>query len=234
MVAYENVIAIPIVEETMHQVKITGTETTYPVGKIICLGRNYLDHIRELGNKVPDRAVLFCKPATSIIPEGGSVIIPDYSQNCHHELELALLIGKAGKNIADEQALDHVAGYGVAIDLTLRDVQDELKGKGLPWEIAKGFDTSCPLSDFVPANQVQDPNNLQLTMTVNEEIRQQGTTAQMMRSVEEIIEEISKYFSLEPGDIILTGTPAGVSKIVSGDQLVGTIDQVGSLRVTVA
>ncbi len=217
----------------MYQVKISQTDDSYPVGKIVCLGRNYLDHIRELGNKVPDRAVLFCKPATSIIPEGGEVIIPDYSQNCHHELELALLIGKPGKNISEADALSHVAGYGVAIDLTLRDVQDEVKGKGLPWEIAKGFDTSCPLSDFVAADQVSNPNDLQLTMKVNGEIRQQGTTAQMMRSIEEIIYEISKYFSLEAGDIILTGTPAGVSKIVSGDQLVGEIEQVGTLQVSV-
>ncbi len=217
----------------MYQVKISQTDDSYPVGKIVCLGRNYLDHIRELGNKVPDRAVLFCKPATSIIPEGEEVIIPDYSQNCHHELELALLIGKPGKNISEADALSHVAGYGVAIDLTLRDVQDEVKGKGLPWEIAKGFDTSCPLSDFVAADQVSNPNDLQLTMKVNGEIRQQGTTAQMMRSIEEIIYEISKYFSLEAGDIILTGTPAGVSKIVSGDQLVGEIEQVGTLQVSV-
>ena len=218
----------------MYEVKITQSDISYPVGKIVCLGRNYLDHIRELNNKVPDRAVIFCKPATSIIPSGGEVIIPDYSQNCHHELELALLIGKPGKDIAEAEARSYIAGYGVAIDLTLRDVQDELKGKGLPWEIAKGFDSSCPLSDFVPADQVSDANNIQLTMKVNGEIRQQGTTAQMMRSIEEIISEISKYFTLETGDIILTGTPAGVSKIVSGDQLDGEIEQVGRLQVSVA
>ncbi len=218
----------------MHQVRITGSETTYNVGKIICLGRNYLDHIRELGNKVPDRAVLFCKPTTSLLENGGLIEIPSYSSNCHHELELALLVGHGGKNIPQDAALSHLAGYGVAIDLTLRDLQDELKSKGLPWEIAKGFDTSCPLSDFVPVTAVDNPNNIQLTMTVNGELRQQGTTAQMMRSVEEIVAEISTYFTLEPGDIILTGTPAGVSRIVSGDKLQGDIEQVGSLQVTVA
>ncbi len=218
----------------MHQVRITGSETTYNVGKIICLGRNYLDHIRELGNKVPDRAVLFCKPTTSLLEDGGLIEIPSYSSNCHHELELALLVGRGGKNIPQDAALSHLAGYGVAIDLTLRDLQDELKSKGLPWEISKGFDTSCPLSDFVPVTAVDNPNNIQLTMTVNGELRQQGTTAQMMRSVEEIVAEISTYFTLEPGDIILTGTPAGVSRIVSGDKLQGDIEQVGSLQVTVA
>lgn len=218
----------------MFQIKVTGSEKIYPTGKIICLGRNYLDHIRELGNKVPDRAVLFSKPSTSLVENGGTVVIPEYSSNCHHELELAVLIGKDGKNIAESEALSFVDGYAVAIDLTLRDIQDELKSKGLPWEIAKGFDTSCPLSDFVSAEKVSKPNNLQLCMTVNGEIRQQGTTAQMMRSVEEIIAEVSKYFSLESGDILLTGTPAGVSKIVSGDLLEGTIEQVGTLKVRVA
>ncbi|HEY5673528.1 MAG TPA: fumarylacetoacetate hydrolase family protein [Malonomonas sp.] len=218
----------------MHQIKIKGTDQSLPVGKIVCLGRNYLDHIRELGNKVPDRAVIFCKPASSVIADGGTIEIPSYSNDCHHELELALLIGKAGKNISEQNALQHVSGYGVALDLTLRDLQDELKGKGLPWEIAKGFDTSCPLSDFVPAAQVNNPNDLKLTLRVNGEIRQQGTTAQMMRSVEQIVAEISTFYRLEPGDIILTGTPAGVSRIQSGDQLLGEIEQVGSLQATVA
>ncbi|MBE9487512.1 MAG: fumarylacetoacetate hydrolase family protein [Chloroflexi bacterium] len=218
----------------MHQVRIKGSEKSYPVGKIVCLGRNYLEHIRELGNQVPDRAVIFCKPASSIIPDGGTIEIPDYSNDCHHELELALLIGKSGKCISEQDALDHVVGYGVALDLTLRDVQAEQRERGLPWEIAKGFDTSCPLSDFVAADQVDNPNNIRLTLTVNGEMRQEGTTAQMMRSVEQIIAEISKFYTLEEGDIILTGTPAGVSAIESGDQLVGKIEQVGSLRSTVA
>lgn len=218
----------------MRQVKIKGTDQSYPVGKIICLGRNYLDHIRELGNKVPDRAVIFCKPASSLLSDGGTIQIPTYSNACHHELELALLVGKKGKNISEDQALSHLAGYAVALDLTLRDVQDELKSKGLPWEIAKGFDTSCPLSDFVPVAQVDNPNAIHLTLKVNGDIRQQGTTAQMMRSVEEIVAEVSSFYTLEAGDIILTGTPAGVSRIQSGDQLEGEIEEVGTLRVSVA
>ncbi len=218
----------------MHKVKIKGTKQTYPVGKIVCLGRNYLDHIRELGNQVPDRAVIFCKPASSILADGGKIELPDYTHDCHHELELAVLIGVKGKNISTETALTHVAGYGVALDLTLRDLQAELKEKGLPWEIAKGFDTSCPLSDFVAAEQVQNPNNLRLTLKVNDEVRQDGTTAQMMRSIEEIIAEISSFFTLEPGDILLTGTPAGVSRIQSGDELWGEIEQVGTLKASVA
>lgn len=218
----------------MHQVKLLGKNELFNVGKIVCLGRNYLDHIRELGNAVPDRAVIFCKPASSLLENGGTIVIPSYSDDCHHELELALLIGRQGKRIREKEALDYLAGYGVALDLTLRDMQAELKGKGLPWELAKGFDTSCPISDFVPSDRVADPNNLELTLEVNGEVRQQGNTNMMMRSVERIISEISEFFTLEPGDIILTGTPAGVSRITSGDRLLGRIDQVGILGVSVA
>jgi len=218
----------------MHQVTLLEKNQSFPVGKIICLGRNYLDHIRELGNAVPDRAVIFCKPSSSLLGNGGSVVIPAYSDDCHHELELALLIGKQGKFIREEAALDYLAGYGVGLDLTLRDIQSELKEKGLPWEIAKGFDTSCPLSDFVPTEKISDPNQLELTLKVNGEVRQHGNTNMMMRSVEQIISEISQFYTLEPGDIILTGTPAGVSRMVSGDRLLGEIEQVGFLEVTVA
>lgn len=217
----------------MRQIKFSNGTTLNP-GKIIGLGRNYLDHIRELGNAVPDRAVIFCKPQSSLLEDGGTIILPDFAQECHHELELAVLIGKNGKKISAENALAHVAGYAVALDLTLRDLQTQLKEKGLPWDIAKGFDTSCPLSDFVPAAQVTNPNNLGLQLKVNGEIRQLGNTAQMMRSIEQIIAEISIYFTLEPGDIILTGTPAGVAKLNSGDILEGTIEQVGTLKVSVA
>lgn len=218
----------------MHQVTLKTSGKTYPVGKILCLGRNYLDHIRELGNQVSERPVIFSKPASSLLPDGGLVRIPGYSRDCQHELELALLIGRPGKNIDQAHALEHLAGYGVALDLTLRDLQAELKSQGLPWDLAKGFDTSCPLSAFTPVDQVADPNKLDLTLGVNGQLRQQGNTNQMMRSVEEIIAEISRYFSLESGDIILTGTPSGVAGITSGDRLEGRIEQVGQLHVSVA
>lgn len=218
----------------MHKIRVKNTNETYAVGKIICLGQNYLDHIRELNNKIPDRAVIFCKPASSLLEDGGIIEIPKYSNDCHHELELALLVGKTGKYIQEKDALSYLSGYGVALDLTLRDIQKEQKDRGLPWEIAKGFDTSCPISDFTPAENVSHPNNLQLTLKVNGEVRQQGNTAQMMRSIEEIIAEISNFYTLEIGDIILTGTPAGVSRIETGDRLEGIIEQVGSLQVSVA
>ncbi|HMB15761.1 MAG TPA: fumarylacetoacetate hydrolase family protein [Pelovirga sp.] len=217
----------------MQQIKFSDGTTQKP-GKIIGLGRNYLDHIRELGNAVPERAVIFSKPPSSLLDDGGIIILPEFAEECHHELELAVLIGKTGKKISTKKALDHVAGYAVALDLTLRDLQAELKEKGLPWDIAKGFDTSCPLSAFVPADQVRTPNGLELQLKVNGKIRQQGNTAQMMRSIEEIIAEISIYFTLEPGDIILTGTPSGVAKLNRGDRLEGNIEQVGTLKVSVA
>jgi 5-carboxymethyl-2-hydroxymuconate isomerase len=168
-----------------------------------------------------------------MLADGGTVVIPAYSRDCHHEIELAVLIGRPGKNIAEAEALSHVAGFGVALDLTLRDVQAELKAKGLPWEIAKAFDTSCPLSTFVPAEQVVDPQKLRLRLTVNGELRQDGTTADMLRPVARLISEASNCFTLEAGDILLTGTPSGVGPIRSGDRLEAVIEGVGRLSVSV-
>jgi 5-carboxymethyl-2-hydroxymuconate isomerase len=216
----------------MHTVGLDGRDI--PVGKIVCIGRNYAEHIKELGNKTPDKPVIFMKPATAIIASGGKIIIPAYSNDCHHEIELAVLIGKEAKTVSVERALDHVAGYAVALDLTLRDVQSVQKEKGLPWEIAKSFDTSCPLSAFVPAAQVSDPQNLQLRLAVNGQVRQDGNTCDMMRTTAQLVAAVSAYFTLEEGDIVLTGTPAGVGRICSGDSLEATIEQVGSLTVTVA
>ncbi|HEX5774266.1 MAG TPA: fumarylacetoacetate hydrolase family protein [Geomobilimonas sp.] len=217
----------------MKTARIPAIAKEFPIGKIVCIGRNYVDHIKELGNETPAAPVIFMKPATSVIGNGDEIVIPPYSSNCHHEAELALLIGTGGKNIPDDQALSHLAGYGVAIDLTLRDVQDDLKKKGLPWEIAKGFDTACPLSDFVAAGTISDPQQLQIRLTVNDTLRQDGSTALMIHTVTQIVSHISTIFTLEPGDIILTGTPAGVGPLVSGDRVRAEISGVGSLTVTV-
>lgn len=217
----------------MHTVTLQGQPQKIAVGKIVCVARNYAEHARELGNPTPDKAVLFIKPASSLLGNGGTVIIPAYSRDCHHEIELAVLIGRTGKQIAEAQAADFVAGYAVALDLTLRDVQAELKAKGLPWEIAKGFDTSCPLSDFVPAATVADPQQLRLCLAVNGEVRQDGTAADMLRPVAKLISEASAYFTLEAGDILLTGTPSGVGPIRHGDRLEAVIEGVGTLSVDV-
>jgi len=217
----------------MHTVKLTGNQKTYRVGKVVCLGRNYREHIRELGNEIPEKPVLFIKPASSIIGRKETVVIPPYSHDCHHEVELAVLIGKWGRNISEENAMAHVAGYGVALDMTLRDVQAELKKKGLPWEAAKAFDTSCPLSDFVPASDVADPHALRISLKINGELRQDSSTACMMRRIPQIISEISAMFTLEQGDIILTGTPEGVGPVAAGDVMIADIVGVGSLEVYV-
>jgi len=206
----------------------------FGIGKILCIGRNYAEHIKELGNETPESPVLFIKPPTSVIGEGDSIVIPSYSNDCHHEAELALLIGKRGRNIPAESAMEYVIGYGVAIDLTLRDVQGELKKRGLPWEIAKGFDTACPLSTFTEAAQVPDPQNLQIRLTVNGIERQNGNTSLMIHTIPAIVRCMSAIFTLEPGDVILTGTPPGVSRIVSGDRLVAEIPGVAMLKVSVA
>lgn len=205
----------------------------YTVGKIVCLARNYAEHAKELGNETPAAPVLFMKPASAIIGNGGTVSIPSYSTECHYEVELALMIGKTAKNISPDTAMDYLAGYGVAIDMTLRDVQNRLKAKGLPWEIAKGFDTSCPLSEFVDKAAVPDPDNLALRLSVNGEIRQNGTSADMIHRVPQIVSYVSGIFTLEPGDVILTGTPAGVGQVVAGDKMLAEIDGVGSLSVSV-
>lgn len=218
----------------MKKATIRGTSREFAIGKILCIGRNYAEHIRELGNETPEAPVIFMKPASSVIGDGGTIIIPPYSHDCHHEAELALLIGKEGKDIPPDRALEHIAGYGVAIDLTLRDVQAELKKKGLPWDIAKGFDTACPLSEFVPPDRAGDPQNLEIRLRVNGAIRQDGSTSMMIHTIPAIVSYMSGIFTLEPGDVILTGTPAGVGPLNSGDTVVAEISRVGSLRVTVA
>ena len=216
----------------MHTVKLGNKDI--PVGKIVCIGRNYVEHIKELGNQIPDKPVIFIKPASSIVGEGGTIVIPPHSSDCHHEVELAVMIGSEAKNVHANNALEHVTGYAVALDLTLRDIQSAQKEKGLPWEIAKAFDTACPLSAFVPADQVGDPQKLQIKLIVNDEVRQDGDTGDMMRSVAELIAAASAYFTLEAGDILLTGTPSGVGRIVSGDKLEAVIEKVGRLHVSVA
>ena len=217
----------------MKYARIRGTDREYPIGKILCIGRNYVEHIRELGNEAPETPVIFMKPASSVIQDGEEIVIPTYSRDCQHEAELALLIGREGRNIKAELVMEHITGYGVAIDLTLRDVQTELKKKGLPWEIAKGFDTACPLSDFAAAGSVADPQNLRIRLAVNGNVRQDSSTSLMIHAIPAIVSHMSGIFTLEPGDVILTGTPAGVGPLASGDSVVAEISGVGSLRVSV-
>ena len=213
---------------------LIGTTQQFTIGKIVCQARNYAEHARELGNETPAAPVLFMKPASSVIGDGDTVCIPSFSQECHYEVELAVLIGQQCRTVPAERALEYVAGYGVAIDMTLRDVQSQLKAKGLPWEIAKGFDTACPLSDFVPASQVADPHALNLKLAVNGGGRQDGSSSDMIHRIPQIVAHISAIFTLEPGDVILTGTPAGVGQVSAGDVMTAEISTVGRLTISVA
>lgn len=202
-----------------------------PVGKIVCLGRNYAAHAKEMNAETPEAPVLFLKPSTAIVHDGERVVVPSFSSDVHHEVEMVVVIGKGGRKIPKHQALEHVGGYAVGLDMTLRDVQAEAKRKGLPWSVAKGFDTSAPISDVTEREFVPNPHTLDITLKVNGIVRQHSNTRNMIFSIEEMIAYISSVFTLEVGDLIFTGTPEGVGKVVSGDQLEAELENVGTLRV---
>ena len=205
----------------------------YTVGKILCLGQNYANHAKEMGSDPPATPVVFLKPATAIIEDGRPIILPAMSNDVHHEVELTVLIGKDGRHIAQAKAFDHVEGYGVGLDMTMRDKQKEAKIAGNPWSIAKGFDTSAPLSPFVPKSQVEDPNDLEILLRVNGKERQHSNTSNMIYKIDFVIAFLSSIFTLEAGDIIYTGTPEGVCRVAAGDVIEAEIPGVGKLRHTV-
>lgn len=217
-----------------HTVTLIGQQAPIPVGKIVCMGRNYVAHIEELNNPRPDRPMFFIKPATSLCPLEEPIRIPSYSKKARHELELAALIGSTLKDASQEEVYPAISGWAVALDVTLQDVQDEVKKKSHPWEIAKGFDGACPISPFVPASQVPDPQDVLMHMKVNGEVRHNDSTQLMIWKIPELIADASRYFTLEPGDIVLTGTPAGVGSLEPGDDLEMEIAHVGAYRSTVA
>lgn len=189
--------------------------------KIICIGRNYADHAKELGNAIPDKPVIFIKPDTALL-KGHDFYLPEFSQEIHYELELVVKISKGGKYILKENAAKHYEDIGLGIDFTARDLQTELKNKGLPWELAKGFDGSAAVGDFLP-KQNFDVENLQFSLQINQDIRQDGNTKNMIFSIDEIIAFVSQYFTLKVGDLLFTGTPEGVGKVNEGDVLTGFI-----------
>ncbi len=217
----------------LHTVTLIGNPEPIPVGKIVCMGRNYVAHIEELNNPRPERPMFFIKPATALSPIDSPIRIPPYSSQARHELELAALIGKTLTCANAEDVYPAIDGYAVALDVTLQDVQEEVKKKGHPWEIAKGFDGSCPISPFVPASQVPRPQDLMLRMRVNGELRHNDSTRLMIWKIPELVADASRYFTLEPGDIVLTGTPAGVGPLEPGDALEMEIEQVGIYHSTV-
>lgn len=196
-----------------------GTTIELPLGKVVCVGRNYADHAAELNNPVPTVPMLFIKPATAVVPLDEPFEIPSDQGRVHFETEMSILIGQRLCRASEAQAADAIAGVGLALDLTLRDLQDDLKRQGHPWEKAKGFDGACPLSAFVPAAGVADLQDVQIRLKVNGETRQDGNSRFMLNPVLPLLSYISRYFTLEPGDVVLTGTPAGVGPIQSGDRL---------------
>ena len=217
----------------MKTIILLPRNTSFTLNNIFCVGKNYADHAKEMGGDVPKEPIIFLKPTSAVITDGAPIVLPSMSNNVHHEVELTVLIGTGGKNIPVGDALSHVAGYGVGLDMTMRDKQNEAKKEGNPWSIAKGFDTSAPLSPFVDAATVKDPHDLEIQLTVNGTVRQHSNTKHMIFRVDVLIAFLSSIFTLEPGDIIYTGTPEGVAKVVSGDVLEATIPGVGSIRHTV-
>ena len=203
------------------------------VGKIVCLLRSYAAHAAEMGNEVPEEPVYFLKPSTSIIQNGQDIFIPKESNDVHHEVELAVIIGKKGRFIPEGQAMEHVLGYSILIDVTARDIQAQAKKQGKPWSIAKGYDTFAPMSGIVAKSEIKNPHELGIWLKVNGEYRQKSNTNLMLYKISEIISAISNVMTLEPGDIIATGTPEGVSQIVPGDRVEAGIDGLGTLTVGV-
>lgn len=217
----------------MKKIKVKYSNELIPVGKIICIGRNYFEHALEMKADIPESPVIFLKPSTALIYDGDSIIIPKISNNLHHEVELVVAISKEAKKIKIESAYEYVLGYGVGLDMTLRDVQSEAKKKGLPWSVAKGFDTSAPISDIIPADKIKDPHKLELICKVNGEVRQQDSTEKMIFKIDKLIHYISEIFTLERGDLIFTGTPEGVSQVLPGDVIEAEINGIVKIKNTV-
>ncbi|WP_426818259.1 fumarylacetoacetate hydrolase family protein [Winslowiella sp. 2C04] len=197
-----------------------GALLDFPVSKVVCVGSNYAKHIKEMGSATPTEPVIFIKPETAICDLRQPIAIPQEFGSVHHEIELAVLIGSTLKHASEEHVAKAIAGYGIALDLTLRDVQSELKKAGQPWEKAKGFDNSCPLSGFIAASEfAADPQNTELKLLVNGEVRQHGSTSDMITKILPLIAYMSRYFTLRAGDVVITGTPEGIGPMASGDKL---------------
>jgi len=212
---------------------VAGSTARFPVRRIYCVGRNYLDHIRELGNNEKEPPLFFTKPRDAIEQDGATIPYASVTENYHFELELAVALQSGGTNIAEEAALTHVFGYAVALDMTRRDLQKQLSAKSAPWDVAKGFDHSCPCGTIYPVSQVGNLNAGSIRMQVNGEVRQDSDLRAMIWNVPQIIAHLSALFELRAGDIILTGTPAGVGPVVPGDTMRGEIAGLGALTIHV-
>ena len=214
-------------------IPVAGDPKVFPVRRIWCVGRNYLEHIRELGNDEKEPPIFFTKPRDAIVQDGASIPYASATQNLHYELELAVALQSGGYNIPEEQALSHVFGYAVALDMTRRDLQKQLSAKGSPWDVGKGFDHSAPCAAIHPASSVGHLASGQIRLTVNGEVKQDSDLKQMIWNVPQIIAHLSRLFDLQAGDLILTGTPSGVGPVQPGDVLVGEIGPLGTLTIRI-
>jgi 2-keto-4-pentenoate hydratase/2-oxohepta-3-ene-1,7-dioic acid hydratase in catechol pathway len=210
--------------------------TSLEVENIFCIGRNYAEHAKELGNPVPTEPVVFLKPTSSICYSGENLILPKQSSRVDHEVEVVLALGKGGKNLTESQAIQSIEAIGVGIDFTARDLQDKAKEKALPWTVAKGFDRFAAISPFVPmTDALRNPSklsDLHFTLEVNGELRQSGHTREMLNSIPRLISYLSSIFTLSPGDLIFTGTPKGVAPLQAGDQILARLEDWTELRLT--
>ncbi|MFD1631501.1 fumarylacetoacetate hydrolase family protein [Pseudopedobacter beijingensis] len=201
--------------------------------KVIAIGRNYTEHAKELNNPVPDEPVIFLKPDTAVSKNNRPFYIPDFSSDIHYEVELVLKVAKEGKHIAQKFASKYYEEIGLGLDLTARDLQTKLKSKGLPWELAKGFDNSAPVSEFLPLSEFADKGDINFSLTVNGDYKQRGNSKDMIFSFDQIIAFVSQYITLKKGDLIFTGTPVGVGRLNIGDKLVGYIEDKELLNIEV-
>lgn len=214
-------------------VAIAGSHERFPVRRIFCVGRNYAEHAREMGMDDREPPFFFTKPGDAVVDSGASIPFPPITSNLHHEIELVIAIGKGGTNIAEGAALYHVFGYAVGIDLTRRDLQNAAKDKGHPWDWSKGFDNSAPCAAIVPVALAENPQDARIWLAVDGTVRQDSRTAEMIWTVPEVIAIASQAVTLVPGDLIYTGTPAGVGKIEPGQVVTGGIDGLGEIWVEV-
>ena len=201
-----------------------GNEISLPVSKVVCIGRNYLDHIQEMNSTISEAPLLFMKPKAALCHMQKPIAIPTDKGECHNELEVAVLLKSSLKHASDDDVKAAIWGIGLGLDLTLREVQAELKKQGQPWERAKSFDNSAPLSGFVPLSEIENLEDLRFTLTINGVVRQQGHTELMLHKIIPLIAHMSSIFTLDSGDVILTGTPKGVGKLCSQDTIVATLD----------
>jgi fumarylpyruvate hydrolase len=214
---------------------VAESNAVYPVGRIYCVGRNYAEHAREMGHD-PDREppFFFMKPADAVVQNGATLPFPQMTKDLHHEIEMVVAIGMGGADIPESKALDHVFAYGVGLDMTRRDLQGEAKKMGRPWEMGKAFDDSAPCTPLKPVAMVGHPAKGTIWLKVNGETKQKGDLAEMIWNVPEMISYLSRLITLRPGDLIYSGTPAGVGPVQRGDKLEGHVEGVGDLTIAYA